>query len=300
MKTMAEDQRNFRSYYYAKVGFPSVDEKKSLEKMFKENKLDDVKFAEFSIRFPIPTMYRLIIWKILLHVLPLYQCNHDFVWKVKCEMYDDFYLTVLLMQLAELSTAVPIKFLKMYLMSERKLVFDHKGQEEEAKWQNFMVIAKAFEDLCSTEEEAFWLTKHFYNCIQKNADLIPIWIENVETLLLKEDVELYRHLQSTGALKALPLERWLQQCFAGLISITSLVRIWDRMIGSYIMPHRTDLSILPCVAVAILLALRRHLHGAKTSWDALQVINSMLEENAEVIVSKAIEIWQKSRPYAAM
>uniref|UniRef100_A0A452I026 TBC1 domain family member 7 n=1 Tax=Gopherus agassizii TaxID=38772 RepID=A0A452I026_9SAUR len=64
---MAEDsQRNFRSVYYEKVGFRGVEEKKSLEILLKDDRLDIEKLCTFSQRFPLPSMYRILVWKVLL------------------------------------------------------------------------------------------------------------------------------------------------------------------------------------------------------------------------------------------
>uniref|UniRef100_A0A8C7Y455 TBC1 domain family, member 7 n=1 Tax=Oryzias sinensis TaxID=183150 RepID=A0A8C7Y455_9TELE len=69
---MADDpQRNFRSAYYEKMGFRGVEEKKSLEILLKDNPLDLEKLSTFSQRFPLPSMYRIHVWKVLLaHGLP--------------------------------------------------------------------------------------------------------------------------------------------------------------------------------------------------------------------------------------
>ncbi|KAI2540905.1 TBC1D7 isoform 3, partial [Pan troglodytes] len=64
---MTEDsQRNFRSVYYEKVGFRGVEEKKSLEILLKDDRLDTEKLCTFSQRFPLPSMYRALVWKVLL------------------------------------------------------------------------------------------------------------------------------------------------------------------------------------------------------------------------------------------
>lgn len=63
---MATDERNFRSAYYEKVGFRSVEEKKSLEILLKDKPLDKVKLKQFCLRFSVPATYRNLLWKLLL------------------------------------------------------------------------------------------------------------------------------------------------------------------------------------------------------------------------------------------
>ena len=60
------EERNFRTYYYEKFGFLGVEEKKSIEILLKEQPLDVDKLRIFCLRFPVPAMYRIYLWKILL------------------------------------------------------------------------------------------------------------------------------------------------------------------------------------------------------------------------------------------
>lgn len=63
---MAVDERNFRSTYYEKVGFKSVEEKKSLEILLKDKTLDRIKLKQFCLRYSVPVVYRNLVWKVLL------------------------------------------------------------------------------------------------------------------------------------------------------------------------------------------------------------------------------------------
>lgn len=69
---MATDERNFRSAYYEKVGFRSVEEKKSLEILLKDKPLDKSKLRQFCLRFSVPATYRNLLWKLLLGNFWLY------------------------------------------------------------------------------------------------------------------------------------------------------------------------------------------------------------------------------------
>lgn len=63
---MAADERNFRSTYYEKVGFRSVEEKRSLEILLKDRPLDQGKLKQFGLRFTVPAVHRNFVWKLLL------------------------------------------------------------------------------------------------------------------------------------------------------------------------------------------------------------------------------------------
>lgn len=60
------DERNFRTYYYEKFGFRTVEEKRSIEILLKEQPLNVEKLFQFCWRFPVPSMYRVLVWKFLL------------------------------------------------------------------------------------------------------------------------------------------------------------------------------------------------------------------------------------------
>ena len=55
--TLACTGRNFRSYYYEKVGFRGVEKKKSLEILLKDQPLDVIKLKQFCLRFPVPAVH---------------------------------------------------------------------------------------------------------------------------------------------------------------------------------------------------------------------------------------------------
>lgn len=63
---MEDRNRNFRSYYYDKVGFRAVEEKKSLEILFKENPIDKKKLSHFTLRFTVPNTSRHVLYCVLL------------------------------------------------------------------------------------------------------------------------------------------------------------------------------------------------------------------------------------------
>lgn len=76
-----EDARNFRSIYYEKVGCRSVEEKKSLEILLKENPVNLPKLKQFLKLFSVPSLQRSIIYNVVLNVYPIYMESKE--WYVK-------------------------------------------------------------------------------------------------------------------------------------------------------------------------------------------------------------------------
>lgn len=67
-----EDTRNFRSIYYEKVGCRSVEEKKSLEILLKENPVNLSKCRQFLKLFSVPSIHRSLLYNLALGVFPIY------------------------------------------------------------------------------------------------------------------------------------------------------------------------------------------------------------------------------------
>ena len=63
---MDDKNRNFRSSYYDKVGFRGVEAKKSIEKLINEKPMVREKLSKFCMRFTLPSIYRELVWKVLL------------------------------------------------------------------------------------------------------------------------------------------------------------------------------------------------------------------------------------------
>lgn len=72
---MTDKNRNFRSSYYDKVGFRGVEEKKSLEILINEKPMDRAKLSKFCMRFTLPSIYRELVWKVLLGIYFVEFCS---------------------------------------------------------------------------------------------------------------------------------------------------------------------------------------------------------------------------------
>uniref|UniRef100_A0A2K5DM55 TBC1 domain family member 7 n=1 Tax=Aotus nancymaae TaxID=37293 RepID=A0A2K5DM55_AOTNA len=119
---MTEDsQRNFRSVYYEKVGFRGVEEKKSLEILLKDDRLDIEKLCTFSQRFPLPSMYRALVWKVLLGILPPHHESHAKVMTYRKEQYSDVLHALKVIRFVSDTTPQVEVYLRMYQLESGKL-----------------------------------------------------------------------------------------------------------------------------------------------------------------------------------
>lgn len=284
---MATDERNFRSSYYEKVGFRSVEEKKSLEILLKDNKtLDKVKLQQFCLRFTVPGVYRNLVWKVLLDVVPIHKDSHKFVMQQREQEYNDLVHSLYFMRIASDQTPKPQLFLLMWLLETGRLKYDWNTQLDNYFYQSLCSISQSLLNVFDDNVDIYWISKGFFQFVDKFSNDVPKLTEYTRNLLEKEDQLLFNHLLSIGALNSIPLQSWLCSCFAGIISESSLGKIWDKLTGG-------SCKILVFVAVVILRTLRRNLLNCLMTNNVLNCLRNIPEETAEVIVNKAIEMWQQ-------
>ncbi|XP_018419158.1 PREDICTED: TBC1 domain family member 7 isoform X3 [Nanorana parkeri] len=178
---MAEDsQRNFRSVYYEKVGFRGVEEKKSLEILLKDDRLDIEKICTFSQRFPLPSMYRILVWKVLLGILPPHQETHLVVMVHRREQFYDVHHALQVMRFINDTTPQTEAFLHMHQLEMGKLSrsslytlqkgFEHYLNLEDSRLMAHLKVCNALEKL----PYDLWFRKCFAGCLPASS-LQRVW-----------------------------------------------------------------------------------------------------------------------------
>ncbi|KAF6111786.1 TBC1 domain family member 7 [Phyllostomus discolor] len=228
---MTEDsQRNFRSVYYEKVGFRGVEEKKSLEILLKDDRLDIEKLCTFSQRFPLPSMYRALVWKVLLGILPPHHESHAQVMMYRRGQYSDVLHALKVIRFVSDATPQVEVYLRMYQLESGKLPrspsFPLEPEDEV-----FLAIAKAMEEMVEDSVDCYWITRCFMNQLNsKYRDSLPQLPKAFEQYLNMEDSRLLSHLKMCSAVPKLPYDLWFKRCFAGCLPESSLQRVWDKVI----------------------------------------------------------------------
>lgn len=283
---MQNDERNFRSSYYEKVGFRSVEEKKSIEILFKDKQLDKNKISQFCLRFTVPVVYRNLVWKLLLDVIPVYKDCHEFVMKERHTEYNDLLSSLHKMRLVTSETPKAKVIVGMWLLRTGNLKLDWNLQMESELHNGLFLISQSLLKIFDNDVDVYWISKGIFGCMMVWRDTIQTSVENTIMLLKKEDSSLYSHLTSIDALHSIPFERWFCSCFAGTIHESALVKIWDKLVGG-------SYKILIFVSVILLTSLRRVILKCQTATEVLSSVTTISEESAEVIASKAIDLWQQ-------
>ncbi|XP_020017982.1 TBC1 domain family member 7 isoform X5 [Castor canadensis] len=247
---MTEDsQRNFRSVYYEKVGFRGVEEKKSLEILLKDDRLDIEKLCTFSQRFPLPSMYRALVWKVLLGILPPHHESHAQVMVYRKDQYSDVLHALKVIRFISDATPQVEVSLRMYQLEYGRLPrspsFPREPEDEV-----FLAIAKAMEEMVEDNVDCYWIIRCFVNQLNnKYRDYLPQLPKAFEQYLSLEDSRLLSHLRTCSAVSRLPYDLWFRRCFAGCLPESSLQRVWDKVVSG-------SCKILVFVAVEILLTFK--------------------------------------------
>ncbi|XP_069769478.1 TBC1 domain family member 7 isoform X2 [Narcine bancroftii] len=284
---MAEDpQRNFRSHYYEKVGFRGVEEKKSLEILLKDDPLDVEKLCTFAQRYPLPTMYRTLVWKVLLGILPPHSESHAAVILFRNEQYQDLLQALQVIRFVQDSTPQVWVYLRMYQLESGTLP-RHPSQSLGPEDKMLIAIAEAMEEMMENDVDAYWLVKCFVKQFNnKYGDSLPHLPKSLEHYLNLEDSKLLAHLNSCSALSKLPYDVWFKHCFAGYLPESSLQRVWDKVISG-------SCKILVFVALEILLTFKMKLMPMNKAESITQFLLNIPQENTDAIISKAIDLWHK-------
>lgn len=285
---MAEDpQRNFRSAYYEKVGFRGVEEKRSLEILLKDNPLDVEKLSTFSQRFPLPSMYRIHVWKVLLGILPPHTDSHALVSRYRAEQYEDVSAALTAMRFVNAVTPPTELYLRMYQLEIQQLPRRSELRSPDEGHEHFLAVARAMEEIVDDPVDCYWLIKCFVNQFHhKFGDTIPHLPKSLEHFLSQEDSCLLAHLKASGCLGSLPYCLWFRRCFAGCLPESSLQRVWDKVISG-------SCKILVFVAVEILLSYKIMLMGMNHPDRVFNFLSNMPQENTDAVVTKAIDLWHK-------
>ncbi|XP_063957341.1 TBC1 domain family member 7-like isoform X2 [Lytechinus pictus] len=281
------ERRNFRSHYYEKVGFRGVEEKKSLEILLSEDPVDIDKLGTFCARFSVPAMFRPLVWKLILGILPPHPSIHDFVWQQRTEQFNDLHRGLKVMSSINEETPMSLCFLKMFLLEEGRLPLEDEKLPENDEHDLFVTIATASIEMNDEDDlESYWTAVCVFRLGRKMKDQIRIMPSTFKTILKKEDPELYNHLLIINSLEKLPYSSWFNALYAGVLPTDALKRVWDRVLGG-------ASRVLIYVALTQLLTHRKTLMGIGTADLVSQYLHQMPLDNAEVLVNEAIEFWEK-------
>lgn len=126
--------------------------------------------------------------------------------------------TLHVMRAVDYHTPRPQMFYGVWLLQTDNWNFNVNLQVD----NGFTLIAQALTNFFEDDADIFWIARNFYQLVKKIEGDFPKLIEMSFILLEKEDPMLYRHLRRNGILENLPLEKWFDCCFAGILNEMAL------------------------------------------------------------------------------
>jgi len=277
-------ERNFRSHYYEKVGFRGVEEKKSLDILLGERPIDLARIHNFSLRFPLPGIYRAQVWQLLLGVLPVYTTSTEWVWRERVEQFKESERALTVTKKINSSTDKGVRATIVWLMETNKLKFDLASQLKEPSTENFTAIVNTLHHLVSTPEEVYWISRGLYSLLDSSlADLRPL--SDCLTKLLGEEPALSTHLETSGVLRSLQYSQLWARGFAGVFQPCLLARLWDKLLGG-------SSKVLVYVLASAIFRCRVEVMAAETQEEVINIICNMKEDRQEVVLTQALEQWE--------
>ncbi|XP_019528560.2 TBC1 domain family member 7 [Aedes albopictus] len=280
------DERNFRSTYYEKVGCRSVEERKSLEILLKDKPLNVLKLKQFCIRFTVPNIHRSVLWNFLLGVTPAYTDSCKYVMTQREAVYEDLLRALQVMRIVDDKTPKPKVLYAMWLLETKQLCLGYDLNQE----SHFSNVTEVLLQIFDNDIEIYWMSKGFHEYSQEIIEEMGKLSDLTGTILEKEDNGLYIHLKSCDIFPVLPLEKWYGSFFAGVLPELAIIRIWDKLCGG-------SIKIVIFVLIEILRTLRRRVLRCVDLKSLLECIDTIKDEQetADLIVNKAIELWQQNK-----
>ncbi|XP_053687845.1 TBC1 domain family member 7 [Sabethes cyaneus] len=280
------DERNFRSTYYEKVGCRSVEERKSLEILLKDKPLNVLKLKQFCIRFTVPNIHRNVLWNFLLGVTPAYTDSRQYVMTQREAVYNDLQRALQVLRVVDEKTPKHRVLYAMWLLETKQLCLGYDLNKENP----FSKITEVLLQIFDNDIEIYWMAKGFHEYSHEIQEEMGKLSDLTSTILDKEDNGMFLHLKSCDILSVLPLAKWYGSFFAGVLSELALIRIWDKICGG-------SIKIVIFVFIEILRTLRRRVLRSVDLNSLLECIDSIRDEQetADLIVNKAIELWQQNK-----
>lgn len=134
--------------------------------------------------------------------------------------YNDLYKALSVMKIIDQNTPKSHNFLAMWVLQMGNRLQDINTFAK----KGFILIVQTFNKFFDDDSDIYWLAKKFYDSILKFQADIPKLVERSHSLLEKEDGLFYKTLKENDILEQLPLEKWFDSCFAGVLQENALAK----------------------------------------------------------------------------
>ncbi|KAI8900241.1 hypothetical protein BC833DRAFT_523771 [Globomyces pollinis-pini] len=289
---------NFRKNYYGSLGVKTIDVRVSVESSLQGEVLSiDCRIQQLCLWIRIPHMYRPIVWKVLLGILPVSTKAWSYVSNQRKEQYN----------LIKEATSILLNDPKMYfeMMKEEltpkrlacMLIVELQPDSaynvlqilESNPPEHLIRMAKTFLEICDDldEVDAFWMYLGFIVKLKVPLDDQYKDIYDLQSLLNYHSTELCNHLKKLNIPLSQITTPWYKSYFCGVLNYQSLEGIFDIIIGG-------ESAILPYIALSLFLACSRKLLACKSDKDVYNITNNISKHvDLYAVAQTSVDIWEK-------
>ncbi|KAJ3276086.1 hypothetical protein HDV01_006256 [Terramyces sp. JEL0728] len=280
---------DIRKAYYSSLGVKVIESKKSVEQALQDNILVKDKLSFICKWVRIPHVYRNIVWKVLLDVMPLNKRAWDMSIKERRLQFQ------LLKEAVSVLTNDP-KILKNEVSAKTmaQMLLIEISQDPFSTENSFLdppqhiismasAILNIYDDF--DEEDSFWILVGFVNSFNISTAPDPI-VPAMNISLLKDNSDLLSHIISLNIDLDRVTKPWFQSMFSSVVSYQSIESLWDIIIGG-------GKSIIFHAAAAIFKTFSKRLIQTQTPqdfYDVCKELETRIDSNQ--VVQLAIEKWE--------
>lgn len=156
----------------------------------------------------------------ILGVIPIHVECHSFVMEQRKQEFTDLFRALNVMKIVEHSTPKSQIFLAMWILQMGNRLQDINSFTK----NGFISIVQTFDKFFEDDSDIYWLSKKFYDNIQRFESDIPKLVERSYWLLEKEDSTYFQTLKTNGVLERLPFDKWFDCGFAGVLNENALAK----------------------------------------------------------------------------
>jgi len=279
---MNQNEKNFRSHYYEKVGFRGVEEKKSLDILLNETpKVDLEKIQNFCIRYTLPGIYRTDIWKMLLNITTVYKNSQEMVWNHRALQYSE--LKRALEVTRHLGEDRAENITQVWLLNNGNLPL-RPGPCISIVFKNFAILVNAVSKVLDTEAEVFWVAQNLFNTLQPQCRNWHLSVELMQKIL-KDDTDLLDHLSDYRVLEDEGIFWVVATSFCSVFQPHILSRLLDKVIaGSF--------KILLYTLCAFLHLNRDQIIESESPSQVVDLLARLNEVDQDKVLSHGIDVWE--------
>ncbi|KAJ3241814.1 TBC1 domain member 7 [Chytriomyces hyalinus] len=311
--------KDFRKTYYSSLGVKTVEAKSLLDDVLSSASVDIGVLTHICQSVKIPRIYRPLVWKCLLGVVPLHTELWEFADMQNKEKFQDLRRAAHVLfpgpgkrqvfpglqcarnPIALISSTTRSREVSDYLdademirmlMLQERLALGPVRFRKYDRPQCLYAIADCILEICDGHEaDAFWIFKMFIAKLEVTQDPNAFALKKSNALLdllRTHNQPLADHLHSIGV-RSDCLAGWYLSYYANVMPAHCIEGIWDATISG-------DGELLDYLGLSILVACKRRIEACRSKQDFVRFLPQIQDSvNVDAVAVTAVSVWEKER-----